>query len=413
MEKEIVKKHTKCRACNSDKLTLYLSLGLIPLANNLENTQEEALNTERYPLEVMLCEECGLSQLSIVINPERLYKYYTYRSSVNQGYIEHCQEMAKTLKERYDLTKNSLIIDIAGNDGTLLKEFYNEIGCDGINVDPASNLIDISFKQGVRSINAFWSLEVARHIAEFEKADIITATNVFAHCDSIKEFLEACKIVLKPTGILVIECPYMGDHLEKMEWTQVYFEHLSYMSISPIVKLCEKVGLYVRNVEHQDIHGGTIRFYISPTPFPAIPDNIIHYCIREEIGGFNNIKIYDRWAEKVGEMIYDLSLEIGSLRIQGYKIAAFSASAKGNTLLNSVLLTHDIINYIVDETEEKIGKYSPGTGILIVTPTALQIDPPDYLIILSWNFKNAIIEKCRKLGYKGKFILPIPSFEII
>lgn len=405
---EIVKKHTNCRACGSDKLKVYLDLGDIPLANNLENTQEDAINAERFPLQVMLCEQCGLSQLSRVISPEKLYAYYTYRSDVNEGYKKHCREMAKTLKQRYNLNEFSFIVDIAGNDGTLLKEFSYEIGCDLLNIDPAENLTEICKNRGIPAWNVFWNYEIAKALKG--QADVITATNVFAHVDNIKDFLEGVKIALKPTGVLVIECPYMGDHLEKMEWTQVYFEHLSYMSVRPVIELCKQVGLHLVNVEHQDIHGGTIRLYISLNQFPAVPDHILYYIFSEEK---KTIKTYRKWAEEVNQMIYDLSLEIGSLKYKGAKIAAFSASAKGNTLLNSALLDYRSIDYIVDETEEKIGKYSPGTGILIVTPNALLIDPPDYLIILSWNFKDEIMEKCRKWGYKGKFILPIPKFEIV
>lgn len=411
MENEICKPHTKCRVCGLEELTKYLDLGLIPLANNLEDTQEEAINAERYPLEVMLCENCGLSQLSNVIDPEKLFAYYTYRSSVNGGYIKHCQEMAKTLKQRYDLDEDSFIIDIAGNDGTLLQQFKKEINCDVLNIDPAENLTTISQANGIPAWSVFWGYEIAKAIQG--QADIITATNVFAHVDDIEDFLKGAKIALKPEGILVIECPYMGDHLEKMEWTQVYFEHLSYMSIKPIVMLCYKIGLHVRNVEHFDIHGGTIRFYISPTPYPAVPDNIIKYCMREDIGGFNTIDLYKYWAEKVKKSIYDFSMEIGILKIKGSKVAAFAASAKGNTLLNSALLDYKTIDYIVDETPQKQGRYSPGTGLFIHGMDELLINPPDYLIILSWNFKDEIMEKCRKIGYKGKFIIPIPEFQIV
>lgn len=415
MEKQICKPHTHCRACGSNNLVKYLSLGDIPLANNLENTQEEAINAERFPLEIMLCTDCGLSQLSVVIDPEKLFSYYTYRSGINGGYIKHCRQMAKDLKEKYNLNKDSFVIDIAGNDGTLLLEFWEELKCLTLNVDPATNLADISFKRGIRTLNEFWSKKVAEYIAETEKADVIIATNVFAHVDNIKEFLEAAKIALKPNGILVIECPYVVDHIEKLEYTQTYFEHLSYMSITPIYILCEQLGLKILDVEKQDIHGGTIRITITPE------DSILRdseyrpgkYLDFEYDGKYLSLKTYKEWAEKVKKSIYNLAMDIGVLKLQGKKIAGFSASAKGNTLLNSALLNHELIDYIIDETPEKQTKYSPGTGIPIIGIDVLKNGAPDYLILLSWNFKDEIMEKCRKLGYKGKFIIPIPEFQII
>lgn len=408
MEKEICKLHTKCRACESEKLTKYLDLGRLPLANNLEDSQEKALKADRYPLQIMLCEECGLSQLSVVIDPETLFSYYTYRSGVNGGYIKHCRQMAKTLKERYDLNEDSFVVDIAGNDGTLLNEFLEEVGCDVLNVDPAENLAEICRDRGIPTYNAFWSKETAKAIQG--QVDLITATNVFAHVDDIKGFLEAAKIALKPKGILIIECPYVLDHIQKMEFTQTYFEHLSYMSTIPIEKVCSKVGLHIRNIEHMDIHGGTIRVHISPTPYPAVPDNIIKYTLQERR---LHIEDYKYWGEKVDTRIYWTREKMIDLKSSNAKIAAFSASAKGNTLLNSAELDYNVIDYIVDETPEKIGKYSPGTGIPIVGFDHFVRDFPDYLVILSWNFAEEIVEKCKKAGYGGKFIIPVPNIEII
>jgi hypothetical protein len=413
MEKEICKLHTHCRACGSDKLRRYLYLGKIPLANNLENSKEKAIKAERFPLQVMFCEDCGLSQLSVVIDPEKLYSYYTYRSGVNGGYIKHCQQMAKDLKQ-YGLNENSLHIDIAGNDGTLLKEFYKEYKHWTINIDPAENLTKDS---DVLSISAFWGTKIANHIKDvYGKAKLVTATNVFAHVDNITEFLEACKIVLKPEGILVIECPYMGDHLEKMEWTQVYFEHLSYISIIPIYQLCEKLNLNLMEVKHQDIHGGTVRLIITHKGYLETIDEGVSpslYTDREYDEKYENLKTYKEWGEKIYDNIDEFTNGILDIKDKCHKIAAFSASAKGNTLLNASYINYEQIDYIVDETPEKIGKFSPGTGIPIVGMDRLLENPPDYLVLLSWNFKDEIIKKVKDIGYLGKFIIPVPNFQIV
>jgi SAM-dependent methyltransferase len=409
---EIYKNHTRCRVCNSTNLEKYLDLGLVPLANNLENTQQKAMYSEQFPLEIMLCKDCGLSQLSIVIDPEKLYSHYTYRSSINVGYIKHCRKMVTELKSKYSLDRNSFVIDIAGNDGTLLKEFIEEIRCDVLNIDPAENLVQICKNQGIPAWNVFWSYEISKALKG--QADIITATNVFAHVDNVTDFLKAAKMALKPNGILVIECPYVVDHINKNEWTQTYFEHLSYMSVTPIHILCKSLDMRIINVEKQEIHGGTIRVIITHKDSSLETEDSVEYFLDGEYDDkYLDIKTYKKWSEKVYSSIDKFAENIIHLRDMGYKVAAFSASAKGNTLLNASYIGYEQIDYIIDETPEKIGMYSPGTGIQILGLDTLCLDPPDYLVILSWNFKDEIMEKCRKNGYIGKFIIPIPKFETV
>lgn len=408
---ESFKPHTQCRACSSTKLAKYLNLGQIPLSNNLCDNKLDSLNAEAFPLEIMLCEDCGLSQLSIVVNPEKLFAHYVYRSSINKGYVDHCRQMAKTLKERYDLDDKSFIIDIASNDGALLREFKDEIGLQVLGVDPAKNLAKLASEQGIPTIDEFWTTELATSVKETcGRADIITATNVFAHVDDIVSFLEACKIAIKPKGLIIIECPYYPIQIENVDYTQTYFEHLSYITFTPIYNLCRKIGLHIRNIEIQSIHGGTIRFYLSLTQFPNNPDNIIRYMGKEE---HLNLDKYFKWGETVMEFQDELYYNIQDLKEQDKTIAGFGASAKGNILLNTVGLNDQHLEYIVDETPEKQGKYSPGLGLKIVGMEELFNNPVDYLLILSYNFKDEIIKKVREKGYKGKFIIPIPKFEIV
>lgn len=403
------KEHKNCRVCGSDKLTPYLDLGLMPLSNNLAESTLDKIHLQKYPLKVLFCEQCGLSQLSIVIPPEELFSNYVYRSSIAKGYVDHCRKMAKSLKEKHNLTEDSLHVDIAGNDGALLKEFRDEIGLRVINVDPAKNLAAICEALGIETRTEFWGKRVAKGIEITEgKADLITATNVFAHVDDVKEFIEAAKQLLKHTGVLVLEFPYLIDFIENKEFDTVYFEHLSYFSIYPLTLLCEKVGLTVMNVEKQDIHGGSVRVTIghgkqNDSVFNFVMDERVHY---------SDIKKYHEFAVDVALTINNFRNGIHSLSPNN-KIAGFAASAKGNTLLNSAMITVGSINYLVDETPEKIGKYSPGTRIPIIGISDMMKSPPDYLVVLSWNFAKEIIEKVKRIGYLGKFIIPIPEFKII
>jgi SAM-dependent methyltransferase len=211
----------------------------MPLSNSLASTREEALLSKQFPLKVLFCEDCFLSQLSIVIDPEVMFSNYVYRSSINKGYVEHCRKMAKDLKVKYKLNQASFMLDIAGNDCALLKEFQKEIGLSVLNVDPAKNLIKICLDDDIPAISKFWGIDTAKQIIGKEgRADLITATNVFAHCDDVKGFIEAAKYALKPNGVLVLEFPYLVDFIEKVEFDTIYFEHLSYFSITPLYKLC-------------------------------------------------------------------------------------------------------------------------------------------------------------------------------
>lgn len=395
------KNHTTCRVCGNENLKEYIDLGMLPLSNNLLDSPDHI--AERYPLKVLLCEDCGLSQLSIIIDPSTLFSHYVYRSSINEGYRNHCRDMAKELKVIYGLDADSFHIDIAGNDGALLNEFNQVVGCRVLNIDPAENMVPICEEKGIRQYAAFWGVKAAKHLmnTDWPRADLITATNVFAHVDNVKEFIEAAAMVLKPTGVLILEFPYLIDFIDKGEFDTIYFEHLSYFSIGPIVKLCNGTGLKVMRVEKQDIHGGSVRVHIG---YGEVDDSVRQFVLKEY--RYRDITLYQDFATKAKETIESFGLMVRTLVSNGAKVAGFAASAKGNTLLNCAGLSAELA-YIVDETPEKIGKYSPGTGIEIVSMAELQSNPPDYLIILSWNFAEAIKAKCIEAGYKGEFIVPV------
>jgi len=411
--KPVAQPHLKCRICGSGRMKKYLDLNLMPLANNLEFTAQRAKAKERYPLQVMYCEECSLSQLSVVIDPDKMFSYYTYRSSVNKGYVTHCRKMAQDLQKRLRLNADSFMVDIAGNDGALLIEFRKEIGLKVLNVDPATNLTPIAEAQGIPCETEFWTADLAANLEKkYGKADLITATNVFAHVDNLIDFITAVRSILKEDGILVLEFPYLIDFIENMEFDTVYFEHLSYMSVLPLHRLCKNLKMRIVDIEKQDIHGGTLRVCITHESSDHKENGVVGQYIYNEKNDYNSFQAYSEWAKKVNRMIGEFYSQLLDLKQQKKRIAGFAASAKGNTLLNSASITTDIIEYIVDETPEKIGKYSPGTGIPIVNKRELIHNPPDYLIILSWNFKEEIIAKVREF-YHGKFIIPIPKFEII
>lgn len=399
--------HLICRVCGSIRLHEYIDLGRLPLANNLEATNDAARASDRYPLRVMFCEDCYLSQLSVVVDPRVLYSYYTYRSGVNQGYVKHCRQMAEELQMRYGLTADSFQVDIAGNDGTLLQQFRDEIGLRVLNVDPARNLIAVSEQAGIESLEAFWSMSVSKQIvARQGRADLITATNVFAHVDHVAEFMLAALNLLKPAGLLVLEFPYLIDLIDKEEFDTIYFEHLSYFSLHPLRRLCQATGMRIIDAEKQMIHGGSLRVTLAPNGAPWPVDRRVALLLEsEKARGICKLAWYTDYAEQVQKKVAAFAKKLKDLKASGKVIAAFAASAKGNTLLNSANIGTDIIDYIVDETPEKIGKFSPGTGIPIVHKQTLIKHPPDYLVILSWNFAEEIMAKLSPI-YHGQYIIP-------
>lgn len=408
----MVRPITHCRVCGSDRLVKYLDLGMMPLANNLAASAVEARQMRRFPMQVQYCEECSLSQLTVVVDPREMFSHYTYRSSVNKGYVKHCRAMAKAVKEPLGLLEDDLVVDVAGNDGTLLAEFKDELGVKVLNVDPAENISIIAAERGIPTITDFWSTEIAEKILEdYGRPKLITATNVFAHVDNVLEFVSAAKRCLREDGALILEFPYGVDFIEQHEFDTIYFEHLSYVLIEPVMQLASRTDLEVFDVQKQDIHGGTVRVFIGNPGKHPIQASVAEYIDNERQHGYHDVARYLNWTVEIEELINDLSSEVRALKEKGAKIAAFAASAKGNTLLNACRLDQRTIDYIVDDTPEKIGRFSPGTGIPIVDRSVLKADPPDYLIILAWNFAHEIMDNTPE--FDGSYIIPIPAFKIV
>ncbi|MDH3440814.1 MAG: sugar nucleotide-binding protein [Gammaproteobacteria bacterium] len=410
--KTIARPVRNCRVCDSDRLVKYLDLGMMPLANSLAPSAAAALQMNRFPMQVQYCEQCSLSQLTVVIDPREMFSHYTYRSSVSQGYVDHCRAMARSAGKSLKLSSGDLVVDIAGNDGTLLAEFADELGVSVLNVDPAENISKIAEERGIPTINDFWSGAVAERIVEDHgRPKLITATNVFAHVDDVRGFVSAARDCLADDGALMLEFPYGVDFIEHREFDTIYFEHLSYVLIKPVVLLARMSDLDVFDIEKHDIHGGTVRVFLGKPGSHPVGSAVQEFLEREEAAGFHDAKRYLEWNHEIDELINQLSKELRSLREDGRKVAAFAASAKGNTLLNACRLDRRTLSYIVDDTPEKIGRFSPGTGIPIVDRSVLASDPPDYLVILAWNFAQEIIDNTP--GFEGKYIIPIPAFKIV
>jgi len=281
-----------------------------------------------------------------------------------------------------------------------------------LNVDPAENISAVAESLGIATINKSWSQEVAQELLDNNgRPKLITAMNVFHRVDDVRGFLAAARHCLYEKGALILEFPYAMDFIENREFDTLYFEHLSYLLIGPVAELAAKEGMQVFDVQKQDIHGSTVRVFLGVEGAYEVKPSVADFLGREESGGYHDIVIYREWTGEIDALIDDMAAQLKKLKNAGAQIAAFAASAKGNTLLNACLLDTATIDYIVDDTPEKISRFSPGTGIPIVDRSVLADDPPHYLVILAWNFAREIIGNTSAFG--GKYIVPTPAFEIV
>ena len=408
-------KKENCRICNSKNLTQYLDFGKMPLVDSFIGAGEPG--DLRVPLEVMFCNDCAHSQLSVVVDPKVLFSNYLYHSSVSNTYSQHCALMARELKGLFNEKENLKCLDIASNDGCLLKEF-KKAGYAVIGVDPAENLCKIAEENGIPSISDFWGLAAAKKAVErIGKVDVITATNVFAHVDDLHVFLDAVYDALTDEGILVIEFPYLRHLIHENEFDTIYHEHLSYFLVKPLLTLFPQHNLYIINLSESQIHGGTIRVQVaknSNTLMETHAATIKKYVALEEQEGLHTITPYLKLEKKAQEVRREFMEKLQELKSQGKKVAGYGASAKGNTFINYCRLDQKEIQFIVDDTKHKQGRLYAGTRIPVVSREWLKKEKPDYVLILPWNFAREIMEKNKEYTDNGgKFIVAIPELKII
>jgi hypothetical protein len=398
----------KCPITEDTESIKYFDLGNFPLVNNLNNTKYESLNCKKYPLQLNLFTKSKITMLGHCINPDLLFKNYLFKSEVNKPYITHCKNMLSYLTDLIDIELDDLIIDIGGNDGTLLNTFKENLNkkVNYLNIDPSKNLTEISEKKGIDVFNEFFSLETAKKINK--NAKIIISTNVFQHLENINSFVEGVYHLLNDDGIWLLEFPYWIHDLETNQFDQIYHEHIYYYSIIPLNLLMQKHNLKIVRVEKQNIHGGTLRLIIVKENSNLKSDNSLQYFIKYEKN--IDIKYYLKWGDSIKEHLNTSKNIIKDLKKQGKKIAAFGAAAKGCIFLNSIGITDEEIEFIIDDTDIKQGKYMPGTGIKIVSREFARDKKIDYIIILAHNFAEHIIESFKGCDYR--FITFLPKIKI-
>lgn len=409
---EIIK---QCRACGHHNLEPILSLGEVPLANALLSRAQLEKSEQKFPLSLVFCNECTLVQIKETVDPQVLFANYFYFSSFSDTMLKHAKQIVDKLVVTRQLNAKSLVLEIASNDGYLL-QYYKQQGIPVLGIEPAANIAKVATEErGIPTLVEFFNENLAKKLAhEGHYADVIHANNVFAHVPNPNLFVAGLKIILKPDGVAVIEAPYLVDFIEKTEFDTIYHEHFSYYSLTAIQHLMKRHGLKVGDVEHVGIHGGTLRYYITHENNVSQSQAVQAMLDHEKTLGIAQFSFYQAFADKVMQLRNSLLELLIQLKQKGKTIAAYGASAKGSTLLNAFNIGQPFLDFVVDRSTVKQGHFTPGGRLPILSPNALLEKKPDYVLLLTWNFKEEIFEQqsaYRALG--GKFIVPIPEVQVV
>ncbi|HAF11027.1 MAG TPA: methyltransferase [Chloroflexi bacterium] len=385
----------------------------MPLANALIAPEQVREPEPAYPLVAARCASCGEVQLTVVVRPDVLFAHYLYASSASAPLLTHFDAYAADVAERF-APRGSLVVELGSNDGVLLRPLKSR-GLIVVGVEPATNLADVANAAGLTTVNDFFSEAVARAIRRSRgAAKAVIANNVLAHIDDLGDVLRGLDALLSDDGVFVAEVPYLGDLIEHVEYDTIYHEHLSYFAIAPLARLFDLASMELFDVRHLPIHGGSIRIFAGRKGRHAPTEELPRMLAAEERAGLGDPETYRRFDERVRASRTALRELIIAERGRGARVAALGATAKGNTLLNYCRLGPAEVEYIGDSTRLKQGLLTPGMHIPVVAEAKLKDDRPELILLLAWNYADAIVPRYRDyLEAGGRFIHPIPLARII
>ncbi len=402
-----------CRSCGDPGLVTLLDLGEMPLANALLSVEDLTRDEPRYPLTLAFCPSCALVQIKETVDPEVLFGTYLYFSSFSETMLEHAREEALHLAARRTLGPRSLVVEIASNDGYLLKNFV-AMGIPVLGIEPAGNIAEAAAASGVRTENSFFGRELAQRLrADGVRADVVIANNVLAHVADLNGTAAGIAELLADDGIAAIEFPYVGDMIQAVEFDTIYHEHLCYFSLHAVSSVFARHGLTVTDVERHPIHGGSLRIYLERAGRPVA--DTVRRLLDEELGrGMNGARFYEDFATRVTTLRNELVGELRKRKAAGQRLAAYGASAKGSTLMNAFGLGAELFDFVADRSTVKQGRYTPGNHLPIVGPEALMEKRPDAVLLLTWNFADEIFrQQAAYLNAGGTFVVPIPRVRAV
>lgn len=408
-------KRESCRGCGAKDLERFLELGPTPLANSFLKSESEFEGEKSFPLDVYVCRKCFLVQLLDVVAPEILFKEYIYVTGTSETIAAHNEEYAETLMGMAKISEGELVLEVASNDGSLLKCFKKR-GARTVGIEPARNIAAMAAAAGIETMNEFFNLKTALRAKDIHgKAKAVIGNNVLAHVDDSVEFLEGCREIVDDCGMVVVEVPYLGDLLDRLEYDTIYHEHLCYFSVNALLNIYERAGLSVLKIDRHSIHGGSLRIYAGlEKVHGGHSKDVLDLAAAERGDGFTTIEKYKEFAGRVQRNRTELLELLREKVAEGKKVAAYGAPAKGNTLLNYCGIGSEILAFTVDKNAMKVGTFTPGMHIPVLPPEALMEQRPDYVLILAWNFADEIMRQQSGYGSSGgKFIIPIPKPMVV
>jgi len=405
----------KCRLCGSPLTRTFVDIGMSPLCESY--VPEEKLDGAEafYPLHVRLCETCLLVQLPAYVAGEDIFSDYAYFSSYSDSWVAHAKRYAEAMTERLGLTSDSLVTEVASNDGYLLQHFH-AAGIPVLGVEPAANVAEAARAKDIRTEVAFLGAETGRQIAErYGRADLVAGNNVFAHVPDIRGFAAGLRALVKDDGTVTLEFPHLLRLIERRQYDTIYHEHYSYLSLLTSSRALETAGLRVVDVDELGTHGGSLRVYAKPEESAGEPaERVKAVLAEEEAAGLHTVEGHEGFAPAVLTIKSDLLGFLLTAAREGRTVAGYGAPGKGNTLLNHCGIRSDLLSYTVDRSLFKQGKFLPGTHIPIYAPEHLAETKPDYILVLPWNLRDEISQQLSYVGsWGGKLVFPIPELEIV
>jgi SAM-dependent methyltransferase len=403
-----------CRSCGSTSLDKVIDLGLQPLANNLLRPENLDQPEPRFLLDVWVCSECWLMQISHIVPPVTLFSEYVYFSSFSDHMLRHAREASLRYIEEKKLGADSFVIEVASNDGYLLKNFV-QAGVPCLGFEPAGNIAEVARKNGVDTHCEFFGTESASGVkARHGAADLILGNNVFAHAPDTNDFVNGLATLLKPDGWIVLEFPYGADMIDKVEFDTIYHEHVFYFTLLPLIPLFARHGLEIFHVERIAIHGGSLRVFASHRGAEKVRDSVASVVAEEKKIGVNDVSYYQRFSERAEKVRADLIAFLEEQKTAGKRVAAYGASAKGSTLVNYVGEAAGSLEFMADRSTYKHGLLSPGLHIPILPAESLAEKQPYYAVLLAWNFAEEIMKQQSAYAEKGgRFVIPLPELRIV
>ena len=404
-----------CRFCGSDLRVVFCDLGMSPLSNAY--LDKEALNSAEafYPLRAFVCSECFLVQLEEFESPAQIFSDYAYFSSYSDSWLEHARAYAESMQERLKLDAASRVIELASNDGYLL-QYFSASGVPVLGVEPAANVAAVAEKKGIPTRVEFFGRDAAKRMcANGETADLLLGNNVLAHVPDLNDFVAGMKMVLKADGLLTMEFPHLLRLIENNQFDTIYHEHFSYLSLLAVERIFEHHGLQLHDVEELPTHGGSIRIHAAHIEAGhSASDTLRQLRDTEAEAGLYDIKAYSEFAERARATKRGLLEFLIEAKRAGKSIAGYGAPAKGNTLLNYCGVREDFIDYTVDRSPAKQGRFLPGTHIPVFAPGKITETRPDYVLILPWNLRDEIIADMAHIrAWGGQFVVPVPQVEVL